>query len=111
MEIDEDCRVFCSTIGFWGPTDLVFQELTKIAAGKDVSTRLDTILRYLCDRSPRLLCDEMSDAISTLIELGVTRVDNAKGVALRDHVEKAVHAFKSLLHPFAKSSEDVLSGI
>src|SRR5271163_1323952 len=43
-EIDEDCHIFCSTIGFWAPIEVVLIEMTRIASRMNVSERLDMII-------------------------------------------------------------------
>jgi len=96
--LDEDCRVFCTTIGFWAPLDVVLLEMTRIASGRDVSARLEQIIRYWCDNTPRILWEEgANETLLVLIEEGVTRIDSKRGRSLSDYLVKAERKFKALL--------------
>lgn len=96
--VDEDCRVFCTTVGFWAPLDVVLLEMTRIAAARDVSTRVEQIIRYWCDKTPRILWEEgANETLLALVEEGVTRINNERGRSLSDHLVKAERKFKALL--------------
>lgn len=102
-ELSEDTRIFCMTIGFWAPVEVVLVEMTRIASKFDVHTRLEKIIKFWCDSTPRLLWEEGSnEAIHTLVDEGVTRIDQARGRALNNYIVQAHKKFKTLLQPFAE---------
>ena len=106
-ELDEDTRIFCSTIGFWAPVEVVIVEMTKIASQRDVHARVEAIARFWCNNTPRLFWEEGSkDAILTLIEEGVSRLDSLRGRSLSNSIVEADKKFKGLLHPFAEMAPD-----
>jgi len=97
--IDDDCRLFCSTVGFWAPLEVVLNEMTRIASRRNVIDRLDVIIRYWCDFTPRVMWEEGAyEALLVLVEEGVTRIDSKRGHALNDYVVQAEKKFKRLLH-------------
>lgn len=105
-DIDEDCRVFCTTVGFWAPVELVLQEMTRIASKKNVVARLDAIVRYWCDNTPRILWEEgANEALLVLVEEGVTSINDEKGHTLSNYVLETEKRLKGLLHPFTKGME------
>jgi len=64
---------------------------------------VDTVIRFWCDNTPRLLWEEGSkEAILTLVEEGVTRIDSLRGRSLASYIVDADRRFKHLLHPFAE---------
>lgn len=102
-ELSEDSRIFCMTIGFWAPVEVVLVEMTRIASKYDVHARLEKIIKFWCDSTPRLLWEEGSnEAIHTLVEEGVTRIDQARGRALNNYIVQAHKKFKTSLQPFAE---------
>ena len=112
FDIDEDCRIFCTTVGFWAPVEVVLVEMTRIAARVDVRVRLEAIIRFWCEKTPRILWEDgANEALLTLIEEGVTRIDIAKGHSLQIHVVDAEKKFKDRFHPFSERSVDPLQSI
>jgi hypothetical protein len=111
-EMNEDCRIFCNTIGFWAPVEVVLLEMTRISSKRNVVGRLEMIIRFWCDNTPRILWEDSArEALLTLVEKGITRVDNAQGRALGEYVYQANKKFKDRLHPFADAVNDSLQGI
>jgi hypothetical protein len=110
--MDEECRIFCMTVGFWAPVEVVLNEMTRIAARRDVLNRVDQIIRFWCDSTPRILWEEgTNEALLTLVEEGVTRIDVNKGRSLSSYIVDAEKKFKSLLHPFNDATIDSLQSI
>jgi hypothetical protein len=74
--------------------------MTRIASRRNAIDRLDIIIRYWCDFTPRVMWEEGAyEALLVLVEEGVTRIDNEKGHALNDYVVQAEKKFKEFLHP------------
>jgi hypothetical protein len=110
--MDEEGRIFCMTVGFWAPVEVVLNEMTRIAATRDVQNRVDEIIRFWCDSTPRILWEEgANEALLTLVEEGVTRIDVDKGRSLSSYIVDAEKKFKNLLHPFDDASIDSLQSI
>lgn len=108
-DFDEDCRIFSTTVGFWAPVEIVLIEMTRIAARTDVHNRLEAIIRFWCEKTPRILWEDgANEALLTLIEEGVARIDSTKGHSLHSHVVRAEKTFKDRFHPFAYTSVDPL---
>jgi hypothetical protein len=86
---------------------VVLLEITRIASGRDVSARLEQIIRYWCDNTPRILWEEgANDTLLALIEEGVTRIDSARGRSLSNYLVEAEKKFKTLLQPSLGSDAD-----
>lgn len=110
-KMNEDCRIFCTTIGFWAPMEVVLIEMTRIASQNDHSDQLDAIIRFWCDSTPRIMWDEgANEALLTLIEEGVTRIDQEKGHLLNDCVVRAEKEFKNLLQSYVDIDNDEIQG-
>lgn len=72
--------------------------MTRIASGRDVSARLEQIIRYWCDNTPRILWEEgANETLHALIEEGVTRINSERGRSLSDYLVEAERKFKTLL--------------
>ena len=107
VELDEDCHVFCTTIGFWAPLDVVLLEMTRIASGRDVSVRLEQIIRYWCCCTPRILWEDgANESLLSLVEEGVTRLDGQRGRALTNDIVESEKKFKTLLQGSLGSDAD-----
>jgi hypothetical protein len=107
--MDDDGRIFCMTVGFWAPVEVVLNEMTRIAARRDVLLRVDQIIRFWCDNTPRILWEDgANEALLTLVEEGVTRIDVEKGRSLSNYIVEAEKKFKDLLHPFSDATIDSL---
>jgi len=110
--MDEDCRIFCTTVGFWAPVEVVLVEMTRIAARIDVHARLDVIIRFWCETTPRLLWEDgANEALLALVEEGVSRLDPSKGQSLHACVVNAEKTFKNKFHPFTEVSTDPLQSM
>jgi hypothetical protein len=106
-EIDHDTRIFAVTTGFWAPVEVILVEMTRIAIKQDVQTRLEAIIRFWCDETPRILWEEGSrKAMHTLVDEGIARLDESKGRALNQYIIQAHKNFKALLQPFAEMNLD-----
>src|SRR5437762_1912256 len=110
--LDDECLLFCSTIGFWAPVEVVLVEMTRIASRRKVADRLDAIIKYWCDCTPRVMWEEGShEALLVLVDEGVTRVDSEKGHLLHEYVVEAEKRFKGLLHPDTDLDTDSFESI
>ena len=111
--MDQDCRIFCMTIGFWVPIENALVEMTRIASARDVSARLDMIVRFWCDHTPRIMWEEAAyDALLTLVEDGVTRIDKGKGESLHQYVIQSEKSFRNLLQtPIIDSDNESVRSI
>ena len=106
-EIDNETRIFCVTTGFWAPVEVILLEMARIASKHDVRARLETIIQFWCDETPRILWEEGSkEAIHNLVDEGITRLDQSKGRALNEYIIEAHKRFKVLLQPFAEMALD-----
>jgi len=89
--------------------EVVLVEMTRIAARTDVLVRLEAIIRFWCDKTPRILWEDgANEALLILIEEGVTRIDPVKGRSLHSHVVRTEKKFKDRFHPFTDTSVDPL---
>jgi hypothetical protein len=105
--MDRDYGLFCTTTGFWAPVDVVLGTLIRIASRKDLSHKVDTIIRFWCDLTPRILWDEGGlEAMLLLVEEGVTRINDGLGRALADYVVTADKRFKQTLEAPSKIETD-----
>jgi len=110
-EIDEDCRIFCVTTGFWAPVEVVLTEMTRISSRKDVHVRLETIIRFWCNNTPRILWEDAAkDALLLLVEEGITRIDREKGQALDNFVLETQQSFKERVNAQTDSDVDLCKG-
>jgi hypothetical protein len=67
-KMNEECRIFCTTIGFWAPVENILLEMTRIASRNNHSDQLDAIIRFWCDFTPRIMWDEgANEVLLTLI--------------------------------------------
>ena len=106
-EIDDDTRIFCMTTGFWAPVEVVLLEMTRLASKRDVHQSLETIIKFWCDETPRVLWEEgAKQAMHNLVDEGLTRIDSARGRALNQYIIRAHKKFKVLLQPFAEMALD-----
>jgi hypothetical protein len=106
-EMNKDCRIFCNTVGFWAPVEVVLLEMTRISSKEDVASRLEMIIRFWCDHTPRLLWEEgAKEVLLSLVEEGVTRIDATKGRVLAEYVIQTERKFKALLHPDEEAVND-----
>jgi hypothetical protein len=108
----DDCRIFCISVGFWAPVEVVLLEMTRISSKRDVVNRLAMIIRFWCDYTPRILWEDgAKEGLLALVEEGVTRVDAEQGRLLADYVSQAEQKFKGLLNPFGDVVNDTSQGI
>ena len=85
--------------------------MTRIASQKDVHVRLETIIRFWCNNTPRILWgDAAKDVLLLLIEEGVTRIDKEKGQALDNFVLETHKSFKELVNAQTDSEIDLCKG-
>jgi hypothetical protein len=111
-EMSEDCRIFCTTVGFWAPVEVVLLEMTRISSKRNVVDRLELIIRFWCDHTPRILWEDGSKAaLLTLVEEGVTRVDSTQGSLLAKYIIEAEKKFKDILYPTGEAINDSLQRI
>src|SRR5947207_2254530 len=97
--LNDDCRLFCTTTGFWAPVEVVLNEMTRIASRRNCNDRLSAIIRYWCDSTPRIIWEDGAyEALLVLVEEGVTRVDSKKGFSLDKYVVETEKKFKDLLN-------------
>src|SRR6202012_306513 len=74
---DDVLRVFCSTIGFWAPPNIVFVELRRLAAAGDVRERLVDMIDFWCRQTPSLFLDRSAkEGIMHLIDVGLSKSNN-----------------------------------
>jgi len=105
--VDRDYGLFCATTGFWAPVDVILGTLTRIACRKDVSEKVDMMIRFWCDLTPRILWDEGGlEALLLLVEEGVTRINSGLGRALADYVIAAEKKFNQKLQESSKVESD-----
>jgi hypothetical protein len=110
--MSEDCRIFCTTVGFWAPVEVVLLEMTRISSKRNVVDRLELIIRFWCDHTPRILWEDGSKAaLLTLVEEGVTRVESTQGSLLAEYIIEAEKKFKDLLYPAGEATNDSLQRI
>jgi len=85
--------------------------MTRIASGKDVSARLDIVVRFWCDHTPRILWEEsIVEALHILVEEGVSKFAKELGKSLTLYVAETEKRFKSLLHAFADMDNESMKG-
>ncbi len=73
--------------------------MTRIASRRNCIDRLNTIIRYWCDSTPRIIWEDGEyEALLVLVEEGVTRVDSKKGFSLHEYVVETEKKFKGLLN-------------
>lgn len=73
--------------------------MTRIASRKNCVDRLDALVRYWCDSTPRIMWEEGAyEALLVLVDEGVTRVNSDKGQSLNEFVVEAEKKFKGLLN-------------
>jgi len=109
---DSDFGLFCTTTGFWAPVDVILGTLTRIACRKDVSEKVNMMIRFWCDLTPRILWDEGGlEALLLLVEEGVTRIDSGLGRALADYVIAAEKKFNQKLQESSKAETDSIESL
>ena len=95
------------TTGFWAPVEVILLDMTRIASKQDVHIRLQAIIKFWCDETPRILWEEGSkEAMHTLVDEGIARIDQSRGRALNLYIIQAHKKFKALLQPFAEMNLD-----
>jgi hypothetical protein len=104
---DRDYEIFCTTTGFWAPVDSILGTLTQIVSRMDVSDRVEKMIRFWCDTTPRILWDEGGlDSLLLLVEEGVTRINAARGRTLADRVVEAEKQFKNSVQETPKADTE-----